>query len=209
MFTRTGCSPSSGHSIKISQLLVKITLTFAHENLKSFQSKSFSSPAYTVCCSVLNRSFVNYWKERHMRHNTPYLRHTTVEPGYNNVGLCDTSFIASDIVVPIYSSVLTTTLFSSVITTLVLNDTKYAVPFKMLKPCSTLFVAHSTSNYCRSEWLRCLRRRSAAAPLLGLRVRIPPRAWMSVSCDCCVLSDRRLCLGLITRLEESYRVWCV
>jgi hypothetical protein len=32
---------------------------------------------------------------------------------------------------------------------------------------------------------------------------------MSVSCECCMLSDRGLCVGLITRPEESYRVWCV
>ena len=31
---------------------------------------------------------------------------------------------------------------------------------------------------------------------------------MSVACECCVLSDRSLCDGLITRPEESYRVWC-
>jgi hypothetical protein len=45
--------------------------------------------------------------------------------------------------------------------------------------------------------------------LLGLWVRIPPGAWMSVSCECCVLSGRELCVGLIARPEESYRVWCV
>jgi hypothetical protein len=28
---------------------------------------------------------------------------------------------------------------------------------------------------------------------------------MSVSCECCVLSGRGLCDGLITRPEESYR----
>jgi coenzyme F420-reducing hydrogenase gamma subunit len=32
---------------------------------------------------------------------------------------------------------------------------------------------------------------------------------MSVSCECCVLSGRGLCVGLITRPEESYRVRCV
>jgi len=32
---------------------------------------------------------------------------------------------------------------------------------------------------------------------------------MSVSCECCVLSGRGLCGGLITRPEESYRLWCV
>ena len=35
----------------------------------------------------------------------------------------------------------------------------------------------------------------------------PPGTWMSVSCECCVLSGRGLCVGLITRPEESYRLW--
>jgi hypothetical protein len=34
-------------------------------------------------------------------------------------------------------------------------------------------------------------------------------AWMSVSCECCVLSGRGFCDGLVSRPEESYRVWCV
>jgi hypothetical protein len=32
---------------------------------------------------------------------------------------------------------------------------------------------------------------------------------MSVCCECCVLSGRGLCEGLVTHPEESYRVWCV
>jgi len=32
---------------------------------------------------------------------------------------------------------------------------------------------------------------------------------MSVSCECCVLSGRDLCVGLIARPEEHYRVWRV
>jgi hypothetical protein len=32
---------------------------------------------------------------------------------------------------------------------------------------------------------------------------------MFVCCECCVLSGRGLCYGLITRPEESYRLWCV
>jgi hypothetical protein len=32
---------------------------------------------------------------------------------------------------------------------------------------------------------------------------------MSVSYECCVLSGRGLCDGLVPRPEESYRVWCV
>ena len=54
----------------------------------------------------------------------------------------------------------------------------------------------------RSRWPRGLRRGSG---LLGLRVRIPPGAWMSVYCECCVLSGRGLCDGSIPRPEESYR----
>jgi hypothetical protein len=48
---------------------------------------------------------------------------------------------------------------------------------------------------CRSQWLRGLRRGSAAAQLLGLWVRIHPGAWMSVSCECHVLSGSGVCGG--------------
>jgi hypothetical protein len=58
----------------------------------------------------------------------------------------------------------------------------------------------------RSQWPRGLTRGSATARFLGLRVRIPPGSWMSVSCDCCVLPGRGLCDGLITRPEESHGV---
>ena len=40
-------------------------------------------------------------------------------------------------VVPINSSLLTTTLYSSVITTFVHNNTRYLVPFMTLQPSST------------------------------------------------------------------------
>jgi len=58
----------------------------------------------------------------------------------------------------------------------------------------------------RSQWPRGPRRGSAASHLLGLRVRIPPWARISVCCDCCMLWRRGLCVGPIARLEESYRV---
>jgi hypothetical protein len=32
---------------------------------------------------------------------------------------------------------------------------------------------------------------------------------MSVCCECCVLSDGGLCVGLITLPEESYQLLCV
>ena len=61
----------------------------------------------------------------------------------------------------------------------------------------------------RSQWPRGLRRGSATARLLGLRVRIPTVAWLFVCCERCVLSGRGLYDELINRPEESYRLWCV
>ena len=48
-----------------------------------------------------------------------------------------------------------------------------------------------------------------AARFRGLQVRIKSEVWPFVSCECCVLSGRGLCVGLINRPEESYRGWCV
>jgi hypothetical protein len=56
---------------------------------------------------------------------------------------------------------------------------------------------------------RGLRRRSVAARLLRSWFRIPPGAWMFDCCECCVFSSRGLCDELITRPEESYRLWCL
>ena len=75
---------------------------------------------------------------------------------------------------------------------------------------AVLFELQSVYRFTgRSQWLSSLRRRSTAARLLRSWVRIPPRAWMFVCCECCVLSGRGLCDELITRPEESYRLWCV
>ena len=51
--------------------------------------------------------------------------------------------------------------------------------------------------------------RSKATRLLRSWVRIPLGAWTFVCHECCVLSGRGLCDELITRPEESYRLWCV
>ena len=59
----------------------------------------------------------------------------------------------------------------------------------------------------RTLWPRGVRCGSAAARLLGLRVRIPPGSWMSVSCQYIVLSSTDHCDGPITRPEKSYRVF--
>ena len=65
---------------------------------------------------------------------------------------------------------------------------------------------YSFTHYRRP---RGLRRRSAVARSLGLWVRIPPGAWMSVSCECCLLLGRGLCVWLIIRPGEFYLVWRV
>ena len=44
---------------------------------------------------------------------------------------------------------------------------------------------------------------------LQLWVRIPLGTWIFVCCECRVLSGRGLCDELITRPEESYRLWCI
>ena len=72
-----------------------------------------------------------------------------------------------------------------------------------------VIITHCNQILSRFQWPRGLRRRSTAARLLKLWVRISPGAWMSVCFECCVLSGRGLCDELITRPEESYQVWCV
>jgi hypothetical protein len=47
------------------------------------------------------------------------------------------------------------------------------------------------------------------AHLLRSWVRLPPGAWIFICCECLVLSGRGLCDELVTRPEESYRLWCV
>jgi hypothetical protein len=54
-----------------------------------------------------------------------------------------------------------------------------------------------------------LKRGSATACWLGLWVQILPGAWVSVCCDCCMLSGRGLCVRPIPRPDESCQVWCV
>jgi hypothetical protein len=66
-----------------------------------------------------------------------------------------------------------------------------------------LYTKYNNLSEGRSQWPRGLRRTSAAAWLLGSRVRISLGAWMFVVLSCV---GRGLCDGLITRPEESYRV---
>ena len=64
------------------------------------------------------------------------------------------------------------------------------------------------------HWSKCwlprgLKLGFATVCMLQWRFRIPPDSWKSVSCECCTLSGRFLCDGLIACPVESYRVWCV
>ena len=68
--------------------------------------------------------------------------------------------------------------------------------------CAALRNSLRYTNYililCRSQLPRDLTRRCAADRLLRLRFRNLPEAWMSVCCECCVLSGRGPCDKLIT-----------
>jgi len=57
----------------------------------------------------------------------------------------------------------------------------------------------------RSQWPRGRIQLSVASRLLELRVRTQPGRGCLF--ECCVLLGRGLCVGLITRPEESYRMW--
>ena len=74
-----------------------------------------------------------------------------------------------------------------------------------------VFTQHLVSSLsvhlCTVHWLRADCSRSAASPaeIVGSN----PTGGMNVCCECCVLSGRGLCDGLITLPEESYRLWRV
>ena len=70
-------------------------------------------------------------------------------------------------------------------------------------------IVHYWLRNCRSQWPHGVRRSSAAARLLRLRVLISQWPLMSVCCESCSLYGRGLCDKLITRPVESYWMWCV
>jgi len=61
---------------------------------------------------------------------------------------------------------------------------------------------------CPSQWPRGLKAWVYVRSLAGI-VGSNPTGDVSVYVECCVLSGRGLCDWLITRPEESYRLWCV
>jgi hypothetical protein len=83
------------------------------------------------------------------------------------------------------------------------------VPRKVQYLCTKRKVKYIYTFDRQSQWPRGLGRRSAAARLLRSWVWFPPGAWMFICCECCVLSNRDLCDGLILRPKKSCRLWCV
>ena len=83
-------------------------------------------------------------------------------------------------------------------------DTQRAMrmPRIVLPSVARMFILHFPHRLTRDRfrWPTGLRRVSAAFRLQGLRVRIPLGAFMSVSCECCVLSGRSLCDGKTTEI---------
>ena len=82
--------------------------------------------------------------------------------------------------------------------------------FKMLSCTDIEHESRSTNDTRRSEAAARYQARSGTSPIAPIiKILSTSGAWMFVCCDCCVLPGRGLCDELITRPEESYRLWCV
>jgi hypothetical protein len=83
--------------------------------------------------------------------------------------------------------------------------TRYETSGFWMQSDSICYCQISNTDYSQVQWPRRVRRGSAAACLLGLRVRLPSGALISVCFECCVSSGRGLCEGPIPPSEESYK----
>jgi hypothetical protein len=70
---------------------------------------------------------------------------------------------------------------------------------KLLVYCESIVII----CFFRSQWPHGRRCVSTTARVLGLQVRISPAPWMSVCCECCVLSGIGFCVGLITQRSPA------
>ena len=89
---------------------------------------------------------------------------------------------------------------------MLLNLHLFSKNFKSLLFGILLYIYIYIIYYQLCQWPCGLRRGSSDVCLLGLWVRIPPATWMFVPCECCCLSGRGLCDGLITHPRETYQV---
>ena len=81
--------------------------------------------------------------------------------------------------------------------------------FKTIKGIEHKMCVLIFSTNLSEQFLILRRSEPQAAHLLRSWFQIPLGAWIFVCCECRVLSGRGLCDELITRPEESYRLWCV
>ena len=71
-----------------------------------------------------------------------------------------------------------------------------------------IIISITITSICPSQWRHGLRRRSAAARLLRLWVRIPPGAWMSVvSVVCCQVEVSATSWSLVQRSPTDCGAW--
>jgi hypothetical protein len=81
-------------------------------------------------------------------------------------------------------------------------------PDRKLQTCSIIYFNHSLNSPTPvAEWSRTWR--VCGRSLAGIAGSNPAGGWMSVSCECCLLSGKGLCDGPIPRPEESFFLWCV
>jgi hypothetical protein len=71
-------------------------------------------------------------------------------------------------------------------------------------PCLGGIICSNKYATCQFRWPHGLRPGPTAARLLLMRVRIRPRAWVSLSCNYCVVSGRVLCDGSITNYSREF-----
>ena len=118
---------------------------------------------------------------------------------------------------------LLTSLFAGVVASYTFNPTSFLCPLRhvMRWPSPLTCIKFRTIRFNNSatfipptgfeptfpvnKWLKTYALGRSPAEIVGSN----PAEDMDVCCECCVLSGRGLCVGLITRSEEFYRLWCV
>jgi len=80
------------------------------------------------------------------------------------------------------------------------------IPAQITVPIDSI---NHNNSYCRYSYLPICTAVPNSCTENTSEKKIPQEAYLSVCCEWFVLSGRGLCDELITRLEESYWLWCV
>ena len=86
---------------------------------------------------------------------------------------------------------------STAFTSLFTSITQWDVRYKHAQISRNFFFRLNLTWLCNvvpASWMIFLKM-AATTRILGLQVRIPPKAWKSVSCKCCLLPGKNLCNG--------------